>query len=73
LRIEISDPRLLPDLYATLIERVDVVVSEIDARHLEVSLLGSRRQPFQRMEIEQRLAEWRRRHPHIEVTLEADA
>jgi hypothetical protein len=72
LRIEISDPRLLPELYATLTERVDAVVSEIDSRQLEVSLLGSRRQPFQAVELEQRLVEWRRRHPHVRVSVHRD-
>jgi hypothetical protein len=34
---------------------------------LEISLLGSRRDPYNRMELDARLQVWQREHPDVDV------
>lgn len=45
------------------------MVAQAGERELEVSILGSRREPFQRVELERRLRAWRLNHPdaHVDV------
>ena len=70
MRIRIDDPRLLPDLLEALSARVDAVVAQTGENELDVSLLGSRRDPFQRVELESRLRQWRLRHPRARVEIQ---
>jgi hypothetical protein len=69
MRIWVEQAELLPDLVETLAARIDTVVSPVTEHDVEVSLLGSLRQPYLRDELERRLQRWRIRHPlaHAEI------
>lgn len=49
--------------------RIDAVVAETADGELEVSILGSRREPHQRAELESRLRAWRLSHPGARVEI----
>lgn len=70
MRICVDDPAFLPDLAAALRARIDAVVTEAGPRELEVSLLDSRTGPDQRLELEGRLARWRRSHPQVNLSVD---
>jgi hypothetical protein len=70
MRVRIDDPKLLPDLLAALTARLDAVVDAVGEHELEVGLLGSRTQPFARIELEERLRRWKLRHPGVRIELQ---
>jgi hypothetical protein len=69
MRIRIGDPAHLPDLLSHLLERPDCVAVREGARHIAVSLLGSRRIEESAAELEERLAPWRARNAGVLVEL----
>ena len=69
MRVRLDDPNLLPDLRDALATRIDAVVAETADGELEVSILGSRREPHQRAELESRLRAWRLSHPGARVEI----
>jgi hypothetical protein len=58
MRIQLNDPRLLPELVRYLRTRVDAIVSEVGDRELEVSLTGSYATGPMRLELYLRLRAW---------------
>jgi hypothetical protein len=58
MRLRVSDPDHLPALLAFLLERPDCIAVRDGARHIAVSLLGSRRIEASAAELEERLAPW---------------
>lgn len=67
MRLRISRPDLAGDLLRFLQQRVDVVAAEVAHGELEISLLGSRREPFNQLELDARIDAWRQSHPDTEV------
>jgi hypothetical protein len=67
MRLRLSKPDLADDLLRFLRRRVDVVAAEVGEGELEVSLLGSRREPFNRDEIDARVQAWRHSHPDVDI------
>ena len=68
-RITLEDRHLLPDLRDALAARIDTIVAETGEGDLEVSILGSLREPFARAELERRLHAWRLRHPGARIQI----
>jgi hypothetical protein len=71
-RIRVENPAYLPDLAASLSGRIDAVVSAVNERELEVSLLGSYVTSQVRVELEHRFSVWRLRHPLAVVSILAE-
>jgi hypothetical protein len=67
MRVRVSQPDLATDLLRFLQQRVDVVGAQVADDELEISLLGSRRDPYNRMELDARLQVWQREHPDVDV------
>lgn len=70
--LRIDNPSMVPHLLGYLHRWIDVVAAQVDDDEVLVGLLGSRSEPSQRLELEARLAPWRRDHPQAHVLL-ADA
>ncbi len=71
MRVTVDQPGLLPDLVSVLTERVDVIATKESATEVAVSFLGSRTSPYDEVELERRLEEWRLDHPGVEVRVTA--
>jgi hypothetical protein len=69
MRIRLSDPNLATDLLRFLQQRADAIGTKTADDELEVTILGSRRQPYNRLELELRLRAWQAAHPHVAVDL----
>jgi hypothetical protein len=67
MRLRIDDTAAAPDLVAFLLESVDCVAERVAPNEVEVSILGSRRAPYNQLELETRLAAWRAAHPDVAV------
>jgi hypothetical protein len=67
MRVRVNKPDLASDLLRFLQQRVDVVAAQVTDDELEVSLLGSRRDPYNRIEIDERMQAWQEAHPGVEV------
>jgi hypothetical protein len=68
-RVRIDDPARLPDLVEFLTKRADVVVSEVTASELEVSIIGSYGGDAMRMELELLLGVWRAARMSAQATI----
>jgi hypothetical protein len=68
-RIRVENPAYLPELAASLLGRIDAVVSELNERELEVNLLGSYMTSQLQVELEHRLSIWRLCHPLAVVSI----
>jgi hypothetical protein len=69
MRIHLSDPNLASDLLRFLQQRADAIGTKTAADELEVTILGSRRQPYNRLELDLRVRAWQAAHPHVVVDL----
>lgn len=69
MRLRLSDPAAMPSLVEFLLRRVDVITGQVSEDEIDVSLLGSRRSPYNELELEGRLQPWRAAHPEISVEL----
>jgi hypothetical protein len=67
MRLRVSRSDLAGDLLRFLQQRVDVVAAEVAHGELEVSLLGSRRELYNRIELDTRIKVWQQAHPDVEV------
>jgi hypothetical protein len=67
MRLQLSDPDLVDDLLRHLREGHDVVAARVGERELEVSILGSFRYTYARLELDRRLRAWRAAHPDLRV------
>jgi hypothetical protein len=65
MRIQLSDPQLVPSLLAFLRERVHAVAEQVAPNEVEVSLLGSKSAPERRLELDLLLQVWRASHEHV--------
>ena len=72
MRLHISDPDLLPELLAYLLERPDCIAVQAGGETIAVSLLGSRQVRENVLELEERLEPWRAENVGVLVEL-ADA
>lgn len=68
MRVEVSDPGLLPDLAEFLTAR-DAYVSVLGPGVLEVGFVGSLNVERQIVETERRLREWMANHPEVVVVV----
>jgi hypothetical protein len=68
-RVRIENPELLPDLFALLTAGIDAIVDRLNERELEVGLLGSRTEPYARIELEHRLRAFRLQYPRARIAV----
>lgn len=66
--VHVSDPSTVPDLLGWLARQPDVIAGRVSDFEIEVSLLGSRRAPWNEMELALRLRAWQA--AHADVTFE---
>jgi hypothetical protein len=59
MRIQLTDPALVPELLEFLLGHMDCVATRISEDELEASLLGSRQLDANRVELDRRLLVWR--------------
>jgi hypothetical protein len=69
--IYVSDPLAVPDLLESLTQRPDVIAERVGEHEIAVSLLGSRRAPWNRMELTLRLRTWQAAHENVAVEIRA--
>ncbi len=69
--IHLSDPRLVPDLLESLARYPDVIAERVGEDEILVSLLGSQRAPWNRMELTLRLRAWQAAHENVAVEIRA--
>lgn len=69
--IHVSDPSLVPDLLEYLTREPDVIAARVGEDEIEVSLLGSRRQPWNRMELTLRVRAWQAARENVAVEIRA--
>jgi hypothetical protein len=69
--IHVSDPSLVPDLLEFLTREPDVIAARVSDAEVEVSLLGSRRQPWNRMELALRVRAWQATRENVAVEIRA--
>lgn len=67
--IHVSDPHAIPDLLESLTQRPDVIAERAGEHEIAVSLLGSRRAPWNRMELELRLRAWQAGRANVAVEI----
>jgi hypothetical protein len=63
--IRVSDPNALPDLLESLARHPDVIAERAGATEIAVSLLGSRRAPWDKLELTLRLRAWQAGHENV--------
>ncbi len=69
--IHVSDPDVVPDLLESLTRYPDVIAERVGDREILVSLLGSQRAPWARMELTLRLRAWQAAHEDVAVEIRA--
>jgi hypothetical protein len=71
MRIQLTDPALVPELLDFLLGHMDCIATRISEDELEASLLGSRQLDASRLELDRRLLVWRaaRTGADVEVKL----
>jgi hypothetical protein len=69
--IHVSDPSLVPELLEYLTRNPDVIAARAGDGEIEVSLLGSRRQPWNRMELTLRVRAWQAARENVVVEIHA--
>lgn len=62
MKIQLSDPQLVPSLLAFLRGHVHVVAEHVGPQEVEVSLLGSKNTAERRLELDLLLQIWRASH-----------
>lgn len=67
--VHVSNPRSIPDLLASLASHPDVIAERTGKREIAVSLLGSRRAPWNREELTLRLRAWQATHGDVAVEI----
>jgi hypothetical protein len=69
MRIQISDPNLVPSLLAFLREHVHVTADRVGVNEIEVSQLGSMHAAGRRLELDLMLQVWRATHERAETRI----
>jgi hypothetical protein len=69
MRIQISDPTLVPSLLSFLREHVHVTAEQVDSTEVEVSQLGSQHAEGRRLELDLMLQVWRASHETAETRI----
>ena len=69
MRIQLSDPHLVPSLLAFLREHVHVAADPIGPQEIEVSQLGSANAAGRRLELDLLLQVWRTSHAAAETRI----
>jgi hypothetical protein len=69
--IHVSDQSLVPDLLEFLERQPDVIAARAGDDEIHVSLLGSRRQPWNRMELALRVRAWQAGRENVAVEIRA--
>lgn len=69
--IHVSDQSLVPDLLEFLTRDRDVIAARVGDDEIEVSLLGSRRQPWNKMELTLRVRAWQAARENVAVEIRA--
>jgi hypothetical protein len=69
--IHVSDQSLVPDLLEYLTRNPDVIAARVGDAEIEVSLLGSRRQPWNKMELTLRVRAWQAARENVAVEIDA--
>ena len=67
--IHVSDPHFVPDLLESLTQRPDVIAERVGEHEISVSLLGSRRAPWNTMELALRLRAWQAGRADVAVEI----
>jgi len=69
MRIQISDPDLVPSLLAYLREHAHVTADQVGINEIEVSQLGSMHATGRRLELDLMLQVWRATHERAETRI----
>ena len=69
MRIEVTDPRLIPSLLGFLRGHVHLTVEQVGPTELEVSQLGSMNVESRRQELDLMLSVWRRSHGQVPAAI----
>jgi hypothetical protein len=69
MRIQLTDPALVPELLEFLLGHMDCIATRISDDELEASLLGSRQLDANRLELDRRLLVWRAARPGDDVEI----
>ena len=69
--IHVSNPSLVPDLLEFLTRNPDVIAARVADDEIAVSLLGSRRQPWNKMELTLRVRAWQAARENVAVEIRA--
>jgi len=69
MRIQLSDPHLVPSLLAFLREHVHVAADHVGPQEIEVSQLGSQNAAGRRLELDLLLGVWRASHGLAETRI----
>jgi hypothetical protein len=69
MRIEITDPELVPSLLAFLRERVHLNADQVGPTEVEVSQLGSMNLEARRVELDLLLQVWRTSHASVRTAI----
>lgn len=67
--IHVSDPNALPDLLESLARHPDVIAQRAGATEIAVSLLGSRRAHWNKVELTLRLRAWQASHADVALEI----
>ena len=69
MRIQLSDPQLVPSLLTFLREHPHVTAGSVAQQEIEVSQLGSQHADGRRLELDLLLQVWRRANGEVEVRI----
>lgn len=67
--VHVSNPHSVPDLLASLARQPDVIAERTGDHEIAVSLLGSRRAPWNKMELALRLRVWQAAYGDVAVEI----
>jgi hypothetical protein len=69
--IHVSDPNAVPDLLESLTRRPDVIAERVGENEIAVSLLGSRRAEWNKLELTLRIRAWQAGRESVAVEIRA--
>jgi hypothetical protein len=69
MRIQLSDPELVPSLLGFLRDHVHVTAGRVAPKEIEVSQLGSLHAAGRRLELDLMLQVWRASHGNVEARI----
>lgn len=69
MRIQLSDPQLVPSLLTFLGEHAHVIAGHVAPQEIEVSQLGSLHAASRRLELDLLLQVWRGSHGNVETRI----